>query len=156
MSAAITVCKCDVEGREVWSYPGRILKQEGSGVLVEAFFDRDLVEVGMLKLARGDRFLEQYYFDRWYNIFSIYEGRSGPIKGWYCNIARPARLEQGRLCAEDLALDYVVLPDGSMQLLDEDEFHTLTLSSRDRRAARRALDDLRDSIAARRHPFAAP
>jgi len=156
MSAEITVCKCDAEGGEVWTYPGRILEQDDSGVLVEAFFDRELVGVGLLNLARGDRFLEQYYFDRYYNVFSIFEGKSGPIKGWYCNIARPARLQHGRLCAEDLALDYLVLPDGRMQLLDEDEFLALALNARDRRAARRALDELRDSISTHRHPFAAP
>jgi predicted RNA-binding protein associated with RNAse of E/G family len=137
----------------MWSYPGSILEQDESGVLVQAYFDRELVNLGLLELRRGDRFLERYYFDRWYNIFAVYSGKSGPPKGWYCNIARPAVLEAARLRADDLALDYIVLPDGRMQLLDEDEFRALMLEEGERLAARRALDSLRNMMYTRQAPF---
>jgi hypothetical protein len=153
MNRAITVAKCDAHGNEVWAYPGSILDQDDSGVLVRASFDRERVDLGLLELQRGDLFLEHYYFDRWYNIFSVYSGDNGPLKGWYCNIARPATLEAGRLRADDLALDYVVLPDGRMQLLDQDEFEALTLEEGERQAARRALDSLRNLIYTRQTPF---
>jgi len=153
MSSSITVCKRDSGGREVWSYHARILRQDHSGLLVEAFFDRERVELGLLALERGDRFLESYYFDRWYNVFAIYAGKDGPLKGWYCNIARPAELHAGRLCADDLALDLLVLPDGRMKLVDEDEFHALGLNPAELLQARRALDELRGMLAAGRPPF---
>lgn len=153
MNRSITICKCDAQGQEVWSYPGSILEQDESGVLVQAYFDRELLNLGLLELRRGDRFLERYYFDRWYSIFSISAGGSGPLKGWYCNIARPAVLEATRLRADDLALDYIVLPDGRMQLLDEDEFQALILEDGERLAARRALDSLRNLISTRQTPF---
>lgn len=153
MNARITVVKCDVNGQKVWSYPGVILEQDQDGLLVEATFDRDLVDLGLMKLVRGDRFLEQYFFRRWFNIFSIYDGQAGSLKGWYCNVTRPAVFEAGQLHADDLALDYVVLPDGRRQLLDENEFRALPLSHRERQLARLAFDTLRAMIDAHQHPF---
>jgi len=155
MSSIITVCKRDSSGREVWSYPARIMRQDRAGLQLEAFFDRERVELGLLVLERGDRFLESYYFDRWYNVFAIFNGKDGPLKGWYCNIARPAELRADRLCADDLALDLLALPDGRMQLLDEDEFHALGLEPAELRQARLALDELRGMLAAGQPPFAA-
>ena len=73
MNTQIEVRKCDAYGRVVWSYPGMILEQNGDGLLLEAFFDRERVELGLFHLMRGDRFLERYYFDHWFNIFTVYE-----------------------------------------------------------------------------------
>jgi predicted RNA-binding protein associated with RNAse of E/G family len=153
MNPQIRVCKCDVNGRLVWAYPGTILEQDRDGLLLEASFDRERVDLGLLVLVRGDRFLERYYFDRWYNIFTIYDGQNAELKGWYCNVARPAVLAGGELRADDLALDLLVLPDGRMQLLDEDEFRSLGITIDDRRAARRGLDELRRLIDGRQSPF---
>jgi protein associated with RNAse G/E len=153
MSASITVVKCDVDGQEVWSYPGVILEQDQEGLLVEATFDRDLVNVGLMEFVRGDRFLEQYYFRRWFNIFAIYDGQGESLKGWYCNITRPVVFEAGQLRADDLALDYVVIPDGRRQLLDEDEFRALPLNHRERLLACLAFDALRAMIDTHQHPF---
>ena len=46
-------------------------------------------------LRRGDRFIETYYTDRWYNIFEIHAREDDRLKGWYCNIAKPAVMEAG-------------------------------------------------------------
>ena len=67
-------------------------------------------------------------------------------KGWYCDVARPARIERDQLLSEDLYLDLWVAADGRTALrLDEDEFLASGLSQRDPAvagAARRALHEL--------------
>ena len=57
------------------------------------------------------------------------------IKGWYCNITRPARFGPGRVTAEDLALDVFVYPDGRTLVLDEEEFADMKLPASGRREA---------------------
>ncbi len=70
----------------------------------------------------------------------------GELKGWYCDITRPAVLADGVLTVEDLDLDLWVSADGSSVLrLDEDEFAASGLAGRDpgaADAAAAALDEL--------------
>ena len=61
-----------------------------AGARLEAFFDRDDMELGYTVFKRGDRFVETYYDDRWYNVFAVYDRDDGGLMGWYCNICRPA------------------------------------------------------------------
>jgi protein associated with RNAse G/E len=75
------------------------------------------------------------------------------LKGWYCNIARPARIERGDLFADDLALDLVVDRLGRWVLLDQDEFDELELSEEDRGRAMRALEELQHLVATAAAPF---
>jgi uncharacterized protein len=156
MTDSITVHKLDAAGREVWSYTGRVLARTASWVQLEAEFDRDEVTFHGLTLRRGDRMVETFFGDRWYNVFAIYDGIAGGLKGWYCNITRPARLEADAVRAEDLALDLLVYPQGGDLVLDEDEFERLELSPPERDAARQALADLRLLAARRAGPFAEP
>jgi hypothetical protein len=153
MNPGVVVHKCNPQGEELWSYPGEILAVDDGSVSIEAFFDRERAEVGLLSLERGDRFVETYYFGRNYNIFKIYAGSTAAIKGWYCNLARPAVLATGHLHAEDLALDLVRLPDGRMQLLDVEEYENLALVEEERITAAWALDQLRWQIYNGQEPF---
>jgi predicted RNA-binding protein associated with RNAse of E/G family len=136
-------------------YPGRVLERTAGAVVLEAFFSRERMELGYITLKPGDRFVEYFYADRWYNVFVIYDVDDKKLKGWYCNITRPARLEDGRVSAVDLALDLWIAPDGSALVLDEDEFAALPLAAEEQAAARAALDELRSLAAARAGPFAA-
>ena len=156
MTDLITVHKLDAAGRELWSYTGRVLARAAAWVRLEAEFDRDQVTFHGLTLRRGDRMVETFFSDRWYNVFAIYDGARGGLKGWYCNITRPARLEANDVRAEDLALDLLVYPQGGDLVLDEDEFEGLGLSPTDRSAAQQALADLRRLAARREGPFAQP
>lgn len=153
MRQKVIVHKCDAQGGELWAYPGVILELNERSALIEAVFDLAQVELGLLTLVRGDRFAERYYFDRWFNIFTVYAGEQGMLKGWYCNLARPATLDDGHLYAEDLALDLVRLPDGRMQLLDGDEFTALNLTQEERQRSLDALDMLRWQIYQGEDPF---
>jgi protein associated with RNAse G/E len=138
----ILIHKLDAAGQEMWRYPGKVVSSNDTQIIVDAIFDREWVEIGGLQLRRGDRFLEIFYFDRWYNIFAIYDDSGEHFKGWYCNITRPAWLEVNHLYAEDLALDLVVHPDRSFIILDEDEFEGLALPEHEQIQARAALEEL--------------
>lgn len=139
----VVVIKCNIEGEEVWRYSGLVLKHEVNMVVIEAYFNRDdLLFHGML-LGRGDRFVEAYYTDRWYNIFEIHDRVDGHLKGWYCNVTRPAVFVNGIIRYVDLALDLLVFPDGRQLVLDEDEFAALPIDVETHNQAIRALEDLR-------------
>ncbi|HEY74489.1 MAG TPA: DUF402 domain-containing protein, partial [Thermoflexia bacterium] len=75
------------------------------------------------------------------------------LKGWYCNITRPARITSDEVAAEDLALDLWVAPDGEMLVLDEDEFAALALPPAEHDAAQQALAELQAMVRRKAPPF---
>ena len=113
-----------------------------NGVRLEAFFNRDDTDLGFAVFKRGDRFVESFYTDRWYNIFAVYDRDDGQLKGWYCNVCRPAVVGETAVRCADLALDLWVTPSGQTTILDEDEFAALDLPEADRTLAQAALHDL--------------
>ena len=140
----MTIHKLDETGHELWAYEARVLEQNTTLITLDALFDQNDVDIAGLQLRRGDRFVETFYFDRWYNIFAIYQQETNRFKGWYCNIARPAWLEGNHLFAEDLALDLVVKPNRLLTVVDQSEFENLTIPVVERRKALEALDELMD------------
>lgn len=153
MNELITVHKLDAAGQEVWAYTGRVLARGPTWVRLEATFDRAEVIFQGLVLRGGDRMVETFFADRWYNVFAVHDGGTDRVKGWYCNITRPARLGPQDVSAEDLALDLLVYRQGGDQVLDEDEFEALGLPPGDRDAAWAALAELRRLAARRQWPF---
>ncbi len=149
---SITVHKLDALGRTVVSYSGRVLARAGSRVILEAFFDRGPVAVGPVTFNPGDRFVEHYYADRWYNLFEVYDASDGRFKCWYCNITRPARITGGSVAADDLALDLLIEPEGQGILLDRDEFDALALEQNERASALAALLELQNLARAGKLP----
>jgi len=156
MTKTITIHKLDAHGHEVTAYPTRLLERGSNWLRVEGSFDRDDVALDDWMVRRNDRMVEWFFEDRWYNVFAVHDGVSDALKGWYCNITRPARLGPADVFAEDLALDLLVLPDGSCRVLDEDEFEALHLSPQDRAQALAALSGLKALAASRQGPFALP
>jgi hypothetical protein len=138
----LDVVKLNHLGQETWRYTGRVIKQTPSLIVLEAFFDRDDTLVGDVKLKRGDRFIEFFYNDRWYNVFEISEPANHQIKGWYCNICHPAIFSTLSVTYLDLALDLLVYPTGHQTVLDMDEFEALPLSPFERLMARKSLQEL--------------
>jgi predicted RNA-binding protein associated with RNAse of E/G family len=135
-----------------------VLARRANELTLEAIFTHSARDLGYVRLGPGDRFVETYYTDRWYNVFAIYNAADGAFKGWYCNITRPAEItpESGgalRVRAVDLALDYFRQPSGREFVLDEDEFAALPLSPGDVALARAALAELRALAAGGQGPF---
>jgi len=139
ISNKIDVVKRNHLGWEVFRYPGQVLELNDSFVLLEAFFTFEAVEVEEIVLNQGDRFLETYYFDRWYNIFEIHSKLDDRLKAYYCNIGYPAVLVDGEVSYRDLALDLLVRPDGQETVLDLDEFEALQLDDAIRKHALNGL-----------------
>jgi hypothetical protein len=138
----VIVYKLDAEGREVWRYPAEVLERQPAWVRLEAFFNRPDMDLGYTVFKQGDRFVEYFYRDRWYNIFAVYDRADGALKGWYGNICRPAHIEAAAVRCEDLALDIWVEPGGEAMVLDEEEFAALELAEAERLAGRAALQTL--------------
>ncbi len=153
MTERVTVRKLDSEGKEVFQYSGRVLRRTQTQLVLEAIFDMEEREFHGLTFRRGDQFIETHYRDRWYNVLAIYDVDTGKLKGWYCNITRPAQIEDASISSEDLALDLVVRRDGSWFVLDEDEYTALELDSADREQAEAALQELQRYAEALDGPF---
>jgi protein associated with RNAse G/E len=151
---SITVQKLNSQGQVVVSYEAELAYTLPSGVVLHARWTRPSHDLGYTTFEPGDHFTEYFYTDRWHNIFEIRSGATGTLKGWYCNVARPATISAEVVAAEDLLLDVWVRPDGSWLVLDEDEFRAdLTLDPPTRAAALQALEHLLQAIATRQPPF---
>jgi len=150
----VTVRKLDAAGGEKWRWRAVVRHATSSSVHVEARFNAPEVNRFGIEFRLGDRILESYFADRWYNIFAVYGSDTGVFKGWYCNISRPADLKDGEVDWVDLELDVVVRPDHQSAVLDEEEFAALLIPEDDRLAARQAVDELLRSARAASGPFA--
>ncbi len=140
--ADVLVIKLNLDRQETWRYSGEVLDRDAHSLLLRALFNRADTPFHGILMRNGDPFIELYDTRRWYNIFQIHDQDSGEIKGWYCNVTRPAEIEGGQVRYVDLALDLLVYPDGRQLVLDEDEFEALHLDASLRVAARAALDEL--------------
>lgn len=136
---SLTVSKLDLSGRVTWQYSGRLLNRSAHRIVLEAWFDRDDRPFLDLVLKHGDRFVENYYDDRGYNLYEIFDRDTQTLKGWYCNLSRPASFTASGVSWVDLALDLWVWPDGRRAVLDEDEFDALPLEPAERRHVRNVL-----------------
>jgi len=153
MTPTITIHKRDEHGMDVIAYPATLLEREGSRIVLEASFNMEGRDVGGLWLERGDRFIETYYTDRWYNVFAIFDGEGGRFKGWYANVTRPAEVDGNHVYADDLALDVIVFPEGMLRVLDQDEFEQLELVDEERTRALQALQEIKRLAQSRQAPF---
>jgi hypothetical protein len=136
------------EPRPEVRYPAVVVADDGTHAVVRAPWAGPPVrDMGFVRFERGDLFIEHYWRDRWYSIKEVRNG-DGAVKGWYCDVTRPAEVRDGVLVAVDLDLDLWRSADGRTILrLDEDEFLASGLTERDpagAAAARRSLDELAD------------
>ena len=130
-------------GEVTYQYEGMLVARDENSITLEALFDRADMPFQDVVFKTGDRFVEYYYADRWYNIFAIHDRDDGKIKGWYCNVGKPAVIEDDVVSYVDLALDLWVSADGKQTILDEDEFLVLNLNDELRRDALNGLEELK-------------
>ncbi|MGW0466182.1 DUF402 domain-containing protein [Streptomyces sp. NPDC003027] len=147
MSARLVDVVLMKAGRTKIRYPADVLADDGTRLTVRAPWAAEGVrDFGFVRFEPGDVFVEHYWRDRWYAVKEI-RSADGALKGWYCDITRPAAIgEGGEVVVEDLDLDLWVSADGSEVLrLDEDEFAASGLATSDPEAAACAvvaLDEL--------------
>lgn len=138
----ITIHKLDENHAEVWNYQGTVLQRTDNVIRLEARYNYKDQDLGKIQLRFGDRFLETFYSDRWYNVLAIFDGEHDRFKAWYCNITRPASFDGDHIYYDDLALDLLVYADLTWEILDEDEFERLALDEDERQQAKRAIEQL--------------
>ncbi|GEC06680.1 hypothetical protein SSP24_43350 [Streptomyces spinoverrucosus] len=127
-------------GRTKIRYPAELLQDDGTRIVVRApFAGTGVRDFGFVRFDPGDVFTEYYWRDRWYAVMEVRDP-SGVLKGWYCDIARPATFSGTELVVEDLDLDLWRSADGTdVRRLDEDEFAESGLTETDPEAATAAL-----------------
>lgn len=151
--ATITVNKLDTLGKIKIQYQGEIIERQPDRIVIQAYWEHPLKDLGYVCFEPGDSFIEYYYTHRWFNIFDI-SNAAGERKGWYCNIAEPADINDNQIKQKDLLLDVWVNLWGTPLLLDEDEFEVdTTLNDGQRQGARLGLQDLLQMIATQSAPF---
>ncbi|MET7322383.1 DUF402 domain-containing protein [Streptomyces sp. NPDC005549] len=133
-------------GRTKIRYAATLLHDDGVRLAVRAPWAGDGVrDFGFVRFEAGDVFTEYYWRDRWYAVKEV-RTAAGVLKGWYCDVTRPAVLTGTELVVEDLDLDLWRSADGTdVRRLDEDEFAESGLADRDPGAAAAAvaaLDEL--------------
>jgi hypothetical protein len=127
------------------TYQGELLHEQPGYVVLLARWDRPALNLGYVVFEPGDHFYEHYYAERWFNIFEV-RAAHGELKGWYCNVTRPARIEGDTVLSEDLELDLFVPPERDHLLrLDLEEFEARGFAAAEPAtyaAALAALDEL--------------
>ncbi|MET9961201.1 DUF402 domain-containing protein [Streptomyces sp. NPDC006326] len=138
-------------GRTKIRYPATLVADTGDRISVRAPWAAEGVrDFGFVRFEPGDVFTEHFWRERWYAVKEVRTGE-GVLKGWYCDVTRPAVVRDGEILVEDLDLDLWVSSDGSRVLrLDEDEFAASGLARSDPRAAAEALRAL-DALSAQAH-----
>src|SRR5205085_6218810 len=108
--------------RPAVEYDGEVVSDDGAHLVVRApFCETSAADLGVVQFVPGDVWIEHYWRDRWYSVKEVFDA-GGHHKGWYCDIARPARWDADQLVSEDLELDLWVSADRTVIVrLDEDE-----------------------------------
>jgi len=153
MTDSLTVKKLNLNHELIIAYDGQVLERTPDTVVLEARFNRETMDLGHAVLEHHDRFIEHFFADRWYNIFEIHSVHDDCLKGWYCNIVKPAAYGAETIEQVDLALDVWINPDGSYRVLDRDEFEALAIDQTTRLRAQQAVGELIYLLYHRAAPF---
>jgi len=108
------------DGSAHWIQPFRVVSDDGT-LLVTEYRARTPIFTSRGEFRSPYDSRVYFWRDRWYNAFRL--SRPGcDLALWYCNVTTPPQLDGCELSYVDLDLDVAVRPDGSIELLDEDEF----------------------------------
>ena len=147
---ALTVVKLAPDGSEAARYHGEVAgHREDSWLLIQATWTNRTIELEGLSFCPGDQLLEWFSSSDPFNAFAVFSPQDN-FKGWYANVAHPARLDATGnppvLFWHDLYLDLIGLPDGSFTLRDEDELLASGLADADPELHARILEARRELI----------
>jgi predicted RNA-binding protein associated with RNAse of E/G family len=126
MGATVQVVKRAPEGHEATRYPAVRVSTAAPSPwieLVAVWVVPDVVVAG-LEFVPGDTVREFFSAEHPFNAFAVISPE-GVLRGWYGNVTYPTTVEnidgQQAVVWHDLYLDVVTLPDGRLELLDDDE-----------------------------------
>ncbi|MGI5839420.1 MAG: DUF402 domain-containing protein [bacterium] len=152
MKITVDVFKWD--GSHKYKWPGEIVARDDAEIVVAGSFRREY-RTPYCHFRAGDKTIEHYPLDAWFNICRIY--RSGTeLLGIYCNLSTPPVLRGNILTYIDLELDLFVYPDGKWITLDEEEYKRLAATNLPTDAADAAQEswtELLGQVKRREGPF---
>lgn len=138
-----------------WTYEGVIVPHDRTGdwIAAEAPWGRDDADVDGVQFITGGKIIEYFSPTKRFNVFQVF-APNGDFTGIYANVTAPTVIAQNDagkpvLTWEDHWLDVVRLPDGTMKVLDEDEYQQSGVPESDPeldKAIRSALDELVDQL----------
>jgi len=138
------------------SYVATPLIVQPTYACVRARWTRPAIDLGYMQFAPGDILDEHFYADQWYCVFAVYRA-DGQLRGWYCNVTKPAIMTPTMITSVDLELDLFVAPDRVATVrLDIDEFEAQHAQRHDiplYNAGYAALDTLEELARSHRPPF---
>ena len=73
MRHSVKVQKKNPAGDIKHEYVGDVLRRDEHSIVLEALFDRADMPFMDVVFRTGDRFVEYYFSNRWYNIFTIHD-----------------------------------------------------------------------------------
>jgi protein associated with RNAse G/E len=117
----IVVHSCKHDGRVNRSWPARLMRLDGTLIILEGVFAEEVRHPLIGLIEAGTLSTEVYWTDRWYSVFR-FQTPDGRLLKFYCNVNTPPRLEAGVLSYIDLDVDVLVETDFSYVVLDEEEF----------------------------------
>lgn len=152
----ITVRACKFDGSEHRTWLAKVLRQEGTLLVLDAKFDREIQHDLLGTIALGTTSIEYYWLDRWYNVFR-FANPGGELRSYYCNVNVPPTFDGQVLNYVDLDIDILVEPDFAYRIVDLDDFESnaerYSYSLETRTSAKRALKELVNLIETRSFPF---
>lgn len=155
----ITVRACKYDGSEHRRWPATVLRQEGSLIVLDASFDKEISHDLLGTIVSGTTSIEYYWLDRWYNVFRFSQP-GGELRNYYCNVNIPPVFDGEILSYVDLDIDILVEPDFSYRVVDLADFEQNALrygySEAVQKSANEALAQLIKLIETRSFPFNDP
>ena len=115
----ITERKTRFDG-SVQEFACRILDLEpGKHAVLRYDFDRDWTVNG-IHLPRGGMTAGHFWVDRPYNVYHWLDPQNRTL-GFYFNVGHTDTVQADLLAWRDLIVDVIVMPDGGIEVLDEEE-----------------------------------
>ncbi|QYO65602.1 DUF402 domain-containing protein [Leptolyngbya sp. 7M] len=152
----ITVCARSNDGSLKKSWNCRVLNFEGNTLTLEGTFNVSLEHPRLGRIELNTKSIEHFWLDRWYSIF-IFFNPDGKLRNFYCNLNLPPSLNYGSLDYIDLDIDIVVWPNGSVEVLDSEEFELnaqkFGYDEIIRSGVAMALDEILEKVRDREFPF---
>lgn len=152
----ITINARKYDGSINRSWKAELLSNSGDELLFRGVFEEHVSHPILGEIERGTVSFEFYWLSRWFNVFRFHDP-DGSFRSFYCNINLPPSFSSGILDFVDLDIDILVRKDGSLAVLDLEEFESnseiYSYGEEIVERVRQEVEILKEMILARRPPF---
>jgi len=121
LGRTIHVVSTKYDGSAHWEFDSFFIAERGP-LLITANFAGQVYQTWKGPHTEPFDIRNHFWTDRWYNVMRCDRPRAGGLEYWYCNVTTPALYDGETVRYVDLDLDVRVFADGTLDVLDEDEF----------------------------------